>query len=306
MLFSIALPQVVEDDHPALLARHVRRAEELGFARVWSLDSVVGGRTSHAPLLDGLHVLTAAGAFSERIGLAIAVIVLPRRNPALLAKELASIDHLTGGRLLVGVGLGVETGSGEALGFATDRRARRLEEGVGVMRAIWTQDEASYDGEVFRFSGAQIAPRPLQQPGPPIWVGAGQPPALRRAVRIGDGWIGAGSASSDDYLEQLRTVREELERAGRDPDAFPKAKRVYIAVEEDEREATERLAAVLDRMYDSPGMTERVAVCGTAERCAEELRRLLDAGADEVLLHPLYDPLGQLEAMAEVARLATR
>jgi probable F420-dependent oxidoreductase len=304
MSLAVALPQFAGDGQPELLARYARRAEELGFSGLWTLDSALGGHTSHTPVLDGLHALSFAAAHTTTARLGVAVVVMPRRVPALLARELASIDRLSRGRLIVGVGLGGSDGSEAALGIPTDRRARRLAEGVEILRAAWSQDPVSYDGELFSFSGVHLEPKPAQQPGPPIWFGAGKRPALRRAARLGDGWIGAGSSATSDFLEQVPMLREELEAAGRDPDAFPKSKRVYVAVDDDADRGRERLAAVLDAMYGRPGLTERVAVCGRVEHVAEELRRLLHAGAHELLLHPLYDWLEQLEALADVRGLA--
>jgi probable F420-dependent oxidoreductase len=291
----------LQTDHPRLLARYAPRAEGLGFDGLWTLDSAVAGHTAHNPLLDCVHVLTYAAALTQRPALGVAVIVLPRRNPALLAKELATVDQLSGGRLVAGVGLGRSDGSEAGLGFPTDRPVRRLSEGVEVMRALWSQEEASYDGEIFRFSGMRLEPKPAHHV--PIWFGAGQPPAVRRAARLGDGWIGSGSSASSDFIEQSKLLREELERLGRDPDAFPKAKRVYIAVEDDERTAREKLTPILDGMYGRPGLTDRVAVCGPPEQIAQEVQPLIEAGAGELVLNPLYEPLEQLEATAEVRRL---
>jgi probable F420-dependent oxidoreductase len=266
------------------------------------MDSVIGGPTGHNPTVDGTAALTFVAPVTETIRLGIAVIVMPRRNPLLLARELASLDRLSGGRLTVGVGLGGGKPADAApLGFAADRPVRRLTEGIGVLRAAWTQPSASFEGELYRFAGVPVEPKPAQSPHPPIWVGARVDAAVRRAVRIGDGWIGAGSSSSDDFAAQARTVREALEAASRDPDDFPLAKRVYVAIDESEARGRERLAAVLDAMYGNPGLTERVAVCGPPERVGEELARLRDAGAGELLLNPLYDPDEQLEALTEVA-----
>ena len=304
--FSAGLAQTVEGDDPRPLAAYAVRAETLGFAGLWTLDSPVGGHTSHAPLFDGLHVLSHAAAVTDRIRLGIAVIVLPRRNPAQLSKELATIDRLSAGRLTVGVGLGSDDERIAGLGFPTDRRVRRLVEGIEVMRALWAQNEAAHDGELFRFSGVRTEPKPLQRPGPPVWLGARTPPALRRAARIGDGFIGAGSSSAQDFAGQAALVARALEEAGRDPATFAVAKRVYIAVEDSEQVARQRLAAVLDAMYSRPGLTERCAVCGPPERCAEALAELLEAGAQELVLAPMYGHLAQLEALAEVARLAGR
>jgi probable F420-dependent oxidoreductase len=305
--FTVGLPETLEGDDPRGIVAFATRAEALGFTGLWALDSAVGGPTSRSPVLDASQLLAYAAAVTRHVRLGIAVIVMNRRQPVLLAKELASLDRLTGGRLTVGVGLGAPADERVgALGFPTDRAVRRLVEGVGVMRALWAADEASYDGELWRFSRARVEPKPVQRPGPPVWFGAGREPALRRAARIADGWIGAGSSSADDFVRQVPIVREALEEAGRDTARFPVAKRVYLAVEDDERVARERMAAVLDTMYGWPGLADRCAVCGPAERVAETIRRIADAGAEEILLNPMYGHLAQLETLPEVVRLARR
>jgi probable F420-dependent oxidoreductase len=303
--FSVGLPQNLATDDPRIVAAFAIRAESLGFDGLWTLDSALGGPTSHTPVLDGLHVLSHAAAVTERPRLGIAVIVMGRRQPALLARELASIDRLSGGRLVVGVGLGAPEGESVAqLGFPTDRRVRRLVEGVEVMRALWASNEASFDGELWRFSRARVEPKPIQRPGPPVWFGAGREPALRRAARLGDGWIGSGSSSVDDFRAQAALVRRALDEEGRDPARFAIAKRVYVAVEDDEELARRRLGAVIDDMYGVGGLGERVAVGGPPERVATVLRELVAAGAQELALTPMYGHLAQLEALAEVVRLA--
>ena len=300
---SVGLPQLLPGDEADVVLRYAGRAEELGFSGLWSLDAVPGAATARVPLLDGLHVLTAAAAVTRAIGLGIAVLVLPARNPAQLARELATIDRLSGGRLVVGVGVGRREPTAAGLGLPAEHRARRLREGVEVLRALWADGEATYDGEHYRFADLRIEPKPVQRPGPPIWFGAGSPPALRRAARLGDGWLGAGSSTSATFPAQVGILTAALRAAGRDPGAFPIGKRVYIAVEDTERRARERLTAVLDGMYDAPGLTARVAVCGPPEACAAQLRDLTAAGARVLLLNPMYDHLEQLEALAAVAAL---
>jgi probable F420-dependent oxidoreductase len=300
---SVGLPQLLAGGEADVVRRYAVRAEALGFAGLWSLDAVPGSATSRVPLLDGLHLLTTAAAVTERIGLGIAVIVLAARNPAVLARELATIDRLSGGRLTVGVGVGRSEPTAAGLGLPAGRRARRLREGVDVLRALWADGAATYDGDLYRFADLTIEPKPVQRPGPPLWFGAGTPPALRRAARMGDGWLGAGSSPSAAFPEQVGVLTEALRAAGRDPAAFPIGKRVYVAVEDTERRARERLTPILDGMYDAPGLTERVAVCGPPETCAEQLRELVDAGAGELLLNPMYDHLEQLEALAAVTAL---
>jgi probable F420-dependent oxidoreductase len=303
---SVGAPQLVPDEPADVVWRYAKQAEELGFAGLWVVDSVPGAATARVPSLEGLHVLTASAVVTERIGLGVSVIVLPARNPAQLARELATIDRLSNGRLTVGVGVGRSDPAGEGLGLANDRRVRRLTEGLEVMRALWARDDVDFDGELYRFSGVTIGPKPVQRPGVPVWFGAGAEPALRRAARLGDGWMGAGSASSEAFAEQIGVLRAALGEAGRDPATFPIAKRVYIAVEDTEQQARERLTPRLDGFYSAPGITDRVAICGSPEHCAEQLRPLVDAGAEELLLNPLYDYPGQLQALAEVRTLLLR
>jgi len=286
--FSVGRPQMLGEDDAGLVAAFARRAEELRFAGLWAMDSAVGGPTAHAPMLDGLQVLTVAAAVTSAPRLGIAVIVMSRRNPALLAKELASLDRLSAGRLTVGVGIGSSQPPPAELGFTGGSRARRLREGVELMRALWTDS----------LDGAHVRPLPVQEGGPPIWFGASAPPALRRAARMGDGWIGGGSSSTDDFVGHVGQLREEL--GGRE--GFAIAKRVYIAVEDTEARARELLTPALDGMYGVPGMTDRVAVMGPPERCREELERLIAAGAQELVLNPLYEHAEQLEALGRLLR----
>jgi probable F420-dependent oxidoreductase len=303
--FSVGLVQTLAGDDPRPIAAYAVRAEALGFAGLWTLDSALGGPTGHMPLLDGMHLLSHVAAVTSDLRLGVAVVVMSRRNPALLAREAATIDRLSGGRLTLGVGLGApETERVTQLGFAVDRRVRRLVEGVGVMRELWAREEASFDGEVWAFSGARVEPKPVQRPGVPIWFGAGREPALRRAAGIGDGWIGSGSSSPDDFAAQAALVRRAVEDEGRDPARFPIAKRVYVAVEDSVEVGTARLGGIIDGMYGASGLGARVSVAGPAEHIAAVLRGMADAGAHELVLTPMYGHLAQLEALADVARLA--
>jgi len=299
---SVGLPQRLDEgDGPDLVRRFAVRAEELGFAGLWTMDSVPGTATSRARSLEGFHDLTVAAVLTDTIRLGIAVIVLPERQPGLLARELATIDQISGGRLTVGVGVGRKDPG--VLGFPVERRVLRFRENLEVIRRLWSGDDVSYDGELYRFAGVNVEPKPVQRPGPPIWFGAGAPPALRRAAELGDGWMGAGSSGSADFPGQAKLLADALRERGRDLAAFPTGKRVYIAVEDTEERARELLAPRLDGYYGAPGITERVAVCGPAEACAEQLRELVAAGAGELLLNPFYDYAEQLERLATVAEL---
>ncbi|TDD35523.1 LLM class flavin-dependent oxidoreductase [Actinomadura sp. KC06] len=291
-------------NEPDRLVPFARRAEELGFAGIWTQDTLSTQNFS----LDGLHVLSYLAAVTERLRLGIGVLYSGRRNPAVQARELATIDQLSGGRLTVGLGVGnaYHRETLAALGISTERPVRRLVEGIDVMRALWSGAEATYDGELYSFSGIRSQPEPVQRPGPPIWIGARAEPALRRAVRIADGWTGAAPAAMDDFLRQLAIVRQALADEGRDPAGFTISRSIYVAVEDTEEKARERLIPAFDRafggnpVYDAAGMADRVAVFGSPEHCAERLGELFDAGVDELVLYPMYDRMDQLEAFGEL------
>jgi alkanesulfonate monooxygenase SsuD/methylene tetrahydromethanopterin reductase-like flavin-dependent oxidoreductase (luciferase family) len=290
---AVNLPQVVGRTLAADIARFAARAENLGLSRLWSFDQALPGRP--AGVLDGLHALTFAAACTQRVGLAIGVIALPQREPVLLAKELASIDVLSQGRLTVGAGLGLRDPGAASAAAPGRSRAALLEDGIGVLRALW--------------SGANGVPRvwplPAQPGGPALWLGGAAPAALERAARLADGWIGAGGAGPRDFARQLLTLRAMLDRHGRDPAGFAIAKRVFVAVDDDVARAEQRLDRALDELYGGAGMASACAVYGGAEHCAAQLDALFEAGAAELVLHPLFDHLDQLEALHAVGAMTS-
>ncbi|ALG10628.1 hypothetical protein AOZ06_30360 [Kibdelosporangium phytohabitans] len=287
---------------PELLVPFARRAEELGFAGIWTQDTLSTANFS----LDGLHVLSHLAAVTDRLRLGVGVLYSGRRNPAVQARELATIDQLSRGRLTVGLGVGNEyhRESLATLGIQTDRPVRRLVEGIGVMRALWSGGD--YDGELYSFTGIQSQPPPVQRPGPPIVIGARAESALRRAVRIADGWTGAAPVATQDFLRQLAVVQRAMPELGRDPASFTVSKSVYLAVEDTVRQARQHLVPAFDRafganpVYDGAGMADRVAIFGPPEHCVLRLRELFDAGVDELILYPMYDRVAQLEAFGEL------
>jgi len=293
LTFGLDIPQGRD---AALVARFCRRADELGFARLWCMDNVLPQRPQLAPL----QLLPFAAALTSRIRVGVAVLVLPRHNPVLLARELAAIDQLSEGRLDVGVGLGRVEPELEPLGFPADRPLRRLSEGVEVMRALWTQDGATLDGSIWRLHGVTQLPRPLQEPHPPLWFGVGGPRGLRVAARLGDAWLGAGSSSTEQFLERAARLREELAAAGRDVGTFPVGKRVYLSIGPSVEAARAALAPALDASYAAPGLTDRVAVCGPPEHCAEQVVRMIEGGARHLVFNTLHDPEGQLDAVLDL------
>jgi alkanesulfonate monooxygenase SsuD/methylene tetrahydromethanopterin reductase-like flavin-dependent oxidoreductase (luciferase family) len=226
--------------------------------------------------------------------------VTPLHNPVHLAKSLSSLDQLSRGRLDVGIGTGGRSRMFSAFGVdPDDGLITRFTEELQVMKALWTESKIVFDGRFWQLDGAMMEPKPFQKPHPPVWFGGNAPPALRRAVRHGDGFIGGGSTKTADFAEQVAVVRRELAERGRDSGGFGIAKRVYIAVDDDAGRARQRIAAGLVRLYGDFGRSlAPVAVAGTPDDCVRELRAVADAGAQMILLHPMFDEAGQMERLA--------
>jgi probable F420-dependent oxidoreductase len=295
MRFAISIPQYTgesgEFDRDAFRS-HLTRAEELGFESAWTQEQVLGS----APTLSPLEALTYAAACTERLRLGCAVFVTPLHNPVHLAKAIGTIDCLSGGRVEVGIGTGGRARPFAAFGVDSDALVARFTEGLALMRACWTEPVISFPGRFWQLEGAAMEPKPVQKPHPPVWIGGSHPAALRRAVRLGDGFFGAGSQPTSAFAEQAQVVRDELQRQGREPGTFPIAKRVYIHVDDDPARAHDRIEGALARHYGRamPG----VSLSGPPATCSAGLREVGGAGAELILLNPLLDDLEQMERLA--------
>jgi probable F420-dependent oxidoreductase len=292
---AVAIPQVFADGafEPAAFRAYLARAEALGFDSAWTSEAVFGSM----PFLDAVDLLSYAAAITERMRLGCAVMLPTLRSPVHLAKRLSTLDQLTRGRLEIGVGLGGRTDVYPA--FAADARSRvaRFNEALRLMKELWTKPTVTFEGRFWRLSGASMEPKPFQKPRPPIWFGANHPNALRRAVRHGDGFIGGGSAPTSQFVEQVATVRKQLDEAQRDPAGFPIGKRVYIVVDEDGQRAQRRLMEWAVQRYGRPGV-DQSAISGPPAECIDRLGEVVEAGAGLVILDAPFDHAEQLERFA--------
>lgn len=299
---AVSIPQTFPSGpiDPERIRRYLARAEALGFTGAWVVEQVVGT----IPSLEPIELLTFAAAVTQRLRVGAAVLLTALRTPLHTAKSLATLDQLSGGRLDVGVGLGGQPAVYPAFGLSAERRAARFAEGVILMKRLWTEPRVTFDGEFYRLKDLPMEPKPRQRPHPPIWFGGHHPDALRRAVALGDAFMGAGSASTATFAAEVGLLRRALEAAKRDPVTFPIAKRVYIAVDDDRARAGRRLTEWFGGFYHRPQLAEEVSVWGSAEQCAEGLRAVVAAGAGMLMLNPVFDDEEQLERFA--AELAPR
>ncbi len=295
--WGVAIPQVFPGapiDVP-LVGQFVTRAEALGYHSLWVQELLQENESSIEPLA----LLGYAAAFSKSLYMGTSVLLSIFRNPVHLAKAFATVDHLLGGRLIVGVGLGADPTQYPAFGVPPERRVRQFVEGLHVMKTLWEEPEAHYKGDFWQLDGITMKPKPLRKPHPPLWFGGRHPDALRRAVRLGDGWIGSGSHSSaEDFRQRAAEVRQILEEEGRDPATFTVAKRIYIALDSDRERAGRRLAEWFGQRYRNAEMASTTAVWGNAQDCIDGIGEYVQAGAQLLQINPVFDHMEHLEAVA--------
>jgi len=295
--FGIAIPQFFADGEfdPAAFRAYFSRAEELGFDSAWAQESMFGA----APQLSPLETMTYAAACTQRMRLGCVVFVSTLHSPVHLAKSVASLDQLSRGRIDVGVGTGGKVRPFAAFGVDPDRYLARFTEGIAVMKALWTEPRVTFDGKFWQLRDAPMEPKPFQKPFPPLWFGGNGPVALRRAVRLGYGFFGAGSTPTARFAEQVQFVREELAVAGRPAADFRIAKRVYIAIDEDAGRARRMMNDAMERLYGRRSADiEAAAVAGTPADCVAAVREVVAAGAELILFTAMFEQAGHAERLA--------
>lgn len=286
------------------------RAEELEYDSLWAADHIViptaiaarypynltgsfGPGSGAWPWMDPFAVLSYVAGRTRRVALGTSVIIVPYRHPLVAAKLAAAVDVLSGGRLIFGVGVGWMEDEFRALGIG-DRfaaRGRVTDEYLDIMKAVWTQDAASFEGEYHRFTDVSALPRPVQQPHPPLWVGGNGAAALRRVVRLGTGWHPI-TMLPEEIAAGGRRLAGMLRDAGRDPGEVTISLRRTVRLAHSREEAA-------GRSVDDP----RQAFTGTPDEVAAQVRAYADAGVRHLLLSGGGGTLeGLLDLMDRFAR----
>jgi probable F420-dependent oxidoreductase len=297
--FGMSLPHRSPDRIAMEAVRTVAtRAEALGFRDLWVTENTLDHVTSFDPVV----VLTYAAGVTSRIGLGASVLVLPVHDPRMVAHQWASLDYVSNGRALMGVGIGRPFHFQEFEVPQTGRVARFREQ-IELIRALWSHEKVTHHGRFYHVDDARLGIQPVQKPLP-IWMGVGHPDAIRRAAGIADGWMGAGGSTTDDFRRAVPLLRESLEAAGRDPAAFPISKRIFIAVDEKPETARAELNRWYTEVYHNPAGTDSSGVHGTPEQVRERLEEIVSMGANHLLLNPVSRHVEQLEALAKVVGLA--
>jgi probable F420-dependent oxidoreductase len=272
--YGAHLPLIALDRQPWTLQRlleYAEIAESVGFQALSVNDHLVFPR----PWLDGPTALAAVLTRTRRMVLATTVALPVVRGPVALAKSLAAIDLLSGGRLVVGVGPGSSDRDYAAVGVPFEERWKRLDEAVQALRALWQGEGPPFRGEFYSTEGVTLEPYPAQRPGPPIWIGSwGSEAGLRRVVRLGEGWLASAyNTTPQAFTAARRRLAEHLHASGKDPNRFPNAIATMFYYVSEERATSKRIVQeVLSPTLNRPEeeLRQRLLV-GPAEECAEKL-----------------------------------
>ena len=284
-------------------ARFAQQAEDLGYDSLWATE----GLANQMAALDPVVTMAVFAEATSRITVGSSVILAPLRNPAILAKEIASLDVLSGGRIVLGVGVGGSSLSQPAdfrvSGVDPAERGARCSEGIEVMRKLWTGERVSHAGRIYRFDDIQMAPVPVQKPHPPIWAGGSADGVLERTARLCDGFVPL-SPSPAEYARMWDRVCAYAEGYGRDPSAITPAVHLYACFAET-REAARAIAerTLMERYGFAVNLPEGDhCAFGNTDDCLRTIEAHREAGVEHVILNTVR-PLA--EVVADVELFAT-
>jgi len=286
MRLGFVLPQVGAMAGSTALVTVAQRAEAIGFDSLWVTDRLLfplHPRASYPASADGvlpdpyktvldpLSALTYVAAYTSRVRLGTSILDIPFYNPVVLARQLTTLDVLSGGRLAVGLGLGWSPDEFEAAGADPRRRGRRADEFLQVLKAVWTTDPVEFAGEFFRVPKSVIGPKPVQVPHPPIYLAAYSPGAMARTARFANGWNPAG-VPLQGMGEMMAGIRAMAEAAGRDPAELGLIVRANCHITEE------------------PITGERFIYTGTPQQIAADVQATEQLGAEELFFEVQYSP----------------
>ena len=296
MRFGIYLPSVGWDElpTPTELIDYSMTAERLGFDSVWVEDRLLHPRLG---ILEALTTLNFVASRTERIRLGTCVLLVNLRNPLSLAKSLATLDYLCGGRVILGTSLGGNPTEYEVSGTSMKTRVARFEETLKAMRALWGQGSFEGVSRLIKPTDMPMYPRPVQ-PRIPIWIGGKADPVLRRVARLADGWLASSSSTAEDFARGWAKIKEHCVANGRDLNNISPAKFIYIHIDDDRDKALAVLSERLPRYYLSGYDAPRYTLHGPPARCVEQARKLVNAGVRTMIFSTVTHDHTQLERLA--------
>lgn len=298
MKVGISLPQLGPQASPENLITVARRAEELGYDSVWVLERLLWPLNPREPypaapdgrlpegyqtVFDPIETLTFVAAHTTRVQLGTSVLVLPYHSPIQLARRIATLDVLSGGRVLVGVGVGWSRDEFESVGTPFERRGARCDEFLRAMIELWTKDPVKFEGQFYQIPESRVGPKPIQKPHPPIYVAGFGQYTFDRAVKFGSGWNPAGIPSFEWLEGMINQFRQTAERAG--------------------RSGMEVVLRAFTMVFQQPSGSDRSPMMGSLDQVREDTARLRDIGVTHLIQSPPaigFDPRASIDDMLAV------
>ncbi len=279
---------------------YAERAEQLGYESLWAWDHVILGVEPAFPIIDALSILTAIAVRTSRIKLGTGILVLPLRNPTVLAKQIGSLDHISKGRFILGTAVGWYAREFGAVGVDFKKRGRIMDRNLEILTRLLTEDKVRLKLDEFDLRDARVLPHPVQQPRPPILIGGYVDAVFRRIARYGDGWL-TYFYTPDSFQRTWEKIKGFAAEAGRDPATLTATNQLAIYVGQSREAVQADMRHWLETEWDIASWSESTidhAIQGSVDDCVQQLQAHVDAGVDRIILIPYRYQPEQVEIIA--------
>jgi probable F420-dependent oxidoreductase len=301
--FGIAAPNFTAypkmPDAKALVDYGVKM-EQLGFDSLWVWDHILLGVDPNFPIIESLTLLTAVAARTKKIKLGTGILVLPLRNPVILAKQLSSMDQLSDGRLIMGMASGWYKREFDAVGVPFDKRGKIMDENLEIMTRYWTEDIVSGEYAFRNIPATVMYPRPVQKPRPTILIGGYVDRVLKRAAISGDGWL-TYFYTAESFAKSWAKIRAFAKEGGKDPDSLLNGSQLPICIGKSRAAVEADMMEWLGKEWDYAAWSESTkdsAIMGTVDECVEQLKAHLAVGVQKLIFVPYRYETTQIETIA--------
>ena len=282
---------------PGLLWEYVDACEDLGIDSLWLSDRIVSEAMNVEPMI----ALSFIAARTQKLKFGTSVLALPLRNPTVLAKEVATLDFLSGGRSLPAVGLGTEEEREyEACGSRRSQRVGRTEEAIQIMRLLWSQDSVTFHGRYYTLNDVTVHPKPVQADLPPVWIGGRTEAALRRTARVGDGWL-VSQATPDEVCDGVSKIKSWAVEYGNDIEDDHYGALFSFSIADSHEEARRQAEPYMLRRRTDVDY-EAFSAFGTADDVADLIDRYVEGGATKFVARPACPPEKMMEQLELLGR----
>jgi probable F420-dependent oxidoreductase len=277
------------------------KMEEMGFDSLWVWDHILLGVEPSFPVFDSLTLLTAIAARTKKIKLSTGVLVLPLRNPVVLAKQLSSIDQLSDGRLLMAFAAGWYRREFDAVGVPFEQRGKIMDENLEILKRFWTEDMVKGEWPHHKIPAGVMYPKPAQKPRPPVLIGGYVDVVLKRAAVAGDGWL-TYFYRPESFAKSWEKVRNFAKEAGKDPDTLMNGAQLPIMIGKSRAAVESQMMEWLGKEWDYAAWSDSTkdsAIIGTVDECVAQLKEHLAAGVQKLIFVPYKYDMSQIQIIAE-------